>query len=250
MKILAVNKSFNIMVILWGTFILGFAAIIVFIGGICQVTAVITEKQPEPPLFEDRQLIMPDTSTYLFFEVNFVYRPQAENVFKPLTPGSVLHSGDYYKIIFTSQNDTYVYVFQIDSAGKMDRLFPMESFGGVTVNNFNPVKSGQTYYLPAKDKSFILDQQTGTETIYFLASQKRDEMLEAPLQRRDQRNELAIIDQLLEMADKAKNNVSVASSEIARKITWQETGLTFSVLQQRLENLCDGCVFVITFTHQ
>jgi len=250
MKIFSGNTSFIRIFILGRTFLLGFAAAIVLIGGICQITAAVTEKQPEIPPLENRPLLGPDPATYLFFEVNFVYRPKAEKEFKPLTPGSVLQSGDYYKIIFTPNNDTYVYIFQIDSAGKMYRLFPMEKFGEVIVNNFNPVKSGQTYYIPAKNKSFILDQQTGVETIYFMASQKRDAMLEAPLQQRDQQNELAIIDQLLDMADKTKNPVSVAASENARKITWQETGLTFSVLQQRLENMCDGCVYVITFTHQ
>ncbi len=54
----------------------------------------------------------------------------------------------------------------------------MERFGEVVVNNFNPVQAGTTYYLPAESKSFMLDEQTGTETIYFLASRQRDVDLE------------------------------------------------------------------------
>ncbi|NJN47956.1 MAG: hypothetical protein HC808_17410, partial [Candidatus Competibacteraceae bacterium] len=45
----------------------------------------------------------------------------------------------------------------------------MTEFGGVRVNNLNPVKGRTTYHLPADDKSFQLDQQTGPESIIFLA---------------------------------------------------------------------------------
>jgi hypothetical protein len=211
--------------------------------------AAIAQKTSDPSLFDQPTPQQLKPMGYFLFDVGFVYRLQNEHEFRSLTPGNVLHSGDYFKIIFTPTTDTFVYIFQIDSAGKIFRLFPMEKFGDVVVNNFNPAKTNQTYYIPAKDKSFVLDQQTGTETIYFLASQKRDPMLEAPLQQQAQ-NELAVIDQLLDLAGKMKNPATLTASETARKIVWQETGLTFSILQQRLENLCDGCVYILTFTHQ
>ena len=66
----------------------------------------------------------------------------------------------------------------------------MESFGGVTLNNLNPVQQGKIVYLPAESKSFELDTQTGTEKIYFLASRTRDDDLEAALVNHPLRSEV------------------------------------------------------------
>jgi len=120
---------------------------------------------------------------FLFFRINYVYRSRGKGSFEVLKNGSALHSGDHYKIIFTPNQDCYVYIFQIDSANKVYSLFPMEKFGKLTLNNVNPLQAGQTYYIPAEGKSFILDDQVGTEHIYFLASFQRDLELEAQYQR-------------------------------------------------------------------
>ncbi len=114
----------------------------------------------------------------LDFKINHVYRTGGKGNVKQLTNGGALHSGDYYKIIFTPDEDCDVYIFQLDSANKLFRLFPMNRFGGVTVNNFNPVKGGKTYHIPAQDKSFELDEQKGPETIYFIATRQKDVVLE------------------------------------------------------------------------
>lgn len=199
---------------------------------------------------------------YLWFSINYVYRAGGQGNFEPLREGSVLHSGDHYKIIFTPTEDCYIYIFQIDSAQKIYQLFPMERFGEVVVNNFNPVQAGKTYYLPAESKSFVLDQQTGTETIYFLASHQRDVDLEdqyqqywQALQQPQPQNELLQeqleqLDQLLTYAMEFKGKARIITSTKEVSTTWQEAGQKFSVLQQRLENMCDGCVYVIRFEHR
>ena len=225
----------------------------------------ITQTSKEGEQQRESGLIVPgDARGYLLFHINYVYRPGGEGDFLPLTNGSVLHSGDHYKIIFTPAEKCYVYIIQVDSANKIYQLFPMERFGGVTVNNFNPVEPGRRYYIPGEAKSFHLDEQTGTEKIYFLASRERDEQLEADYQHylhaeQQQRAaqedtlewQLEQVDRLLARARSIQSTSRiVAAPKTAETTTWQEDGQSFSVLRQRLENMCDGCVYVLTFEHR
>ncbi len=209
------------------------------------IAATTSEEEPS------QYLQLSSDTAYLSFDINFVYRVKADIEFQPLTEDSVLHSGDYYKIIFTPKQDSYVYIFQIDSSGKIYRLFPMKRFDGVTVDNFNPLKAGRTYYIPAEYQSFILDEQTGIERIYFLSSQKRDAALEVPIQGDNVSDELAIIDQLLELAERSKGIASVASDPAeTEEVIWQEGDRQYSVLRERLQDMCDGCVYELIFEHQ
>ncbi|MBE9562573.1 MAG: hypothetical protein IMF12_06900, partial [Proteobacteria bacterium] len=52
----------------------------------------------------------------LDFKINYVYRSSGKGNPKTLNNDGVLHSGDYYKIIFTPTENCYVYIFQLDSA--------------------------------------------------------------------------------------------------------------------------------------
>ncbi len=202
---------------------------------------------------------IPPGASYLLFKINYVYRPGGKEEFDILRNDSILHSGDHYKIIFTPASDCYVYIFQVDSANKTYRLFPMESFGGVTVNNFNPIRAGKTYYIPAEGKSFILDEQQGTEKIYFLATRQRDVTLEEHYQElfEAQHSKGALKKQqsqpgtLFSDTIKSRKIVESISDPAETETTaWQEDGQTFSVLRQRLENMCNGCVYMLTFTHE
>lgn len=240
--------------------------LVVCIPGMLLVQVVPLEATTHTPGEGEAQTVSPHLAAeqreYLFFSVNYVYRSGGQGNFVPLQEGSVLHSGDHYKIIFTPTEDCYVYIFQIDSAQKIYQLFPMERFGEVIVNNFNPVQTGKTYYLPAESKSFMLDEQTGTETIYFLASRQRDAALEEQyqqywqaLQQPQPQNELLKeqleqLDQLLTYAMEFKGKARIITSTKEVTTTWQEAGQKFSVLQQRLENMCDGCVYMIRFEHR
>ena len=42
----------------------------------------------------------------------------------------------------------------------------------------------------------------------------------------------------------------VDDPHMAAEVTWNENGQQFSVLKQRLEGLCDGCINVIKFEHR
>lgn len=202
--------------------------------------------------------ISTDTN-YLLFKINYVYRAGGKGEFKRLKNGDVLRSGDHYKIILMAPEDCYVYIFQVDSANKVYPLFPMKSFGGVTVNNFNPVQTGKTYYIPAEVKSFILDEQQGTEKIYFLASRERDVMLEEfyqygiivePPKGGLKTQQTPSENLFLERMKSRKIVEAVSDPAETETITWQEEGRTFSVFLRHLEDMCDGCVYVLTFKHE
>lgn len=238
----------------------------VCITGMLLMQAVPLEAVTHTPVESEAQTFsLPATEEqreYLVFSISYVYRAGGQGNFEPLRDGSVLHSGDHYKIIFTPTEDCYVYIFQIDSAQKIYQLFPMERLGEVVVNNFNPAQAGKAYHLPTESKSFMLDQQTGTETIYFLASRQRDVDLEEQyqqywqaLQQPQPQNELLQeqleqLDQLLNYAMEVKGKARIIASTKEVTTTWQEAGQKFLVLQQRLENMCDGCVYAIRFEHR
>ena len=65
------------------------------------------------------------------FQINHVYHPRGFDDLKPIKNGDVLYSGDHCKIIFSSDKDCYVYIFQVDSAENIFQLFPMKRFKGV-----------------------------------------------------------------------------------------------------------------------
>ncbi|MDM8560682.1 DUF4384 domain-containing protein [Candidatus Parabeggiatoa sp. HSG14] len=193
----------------------------------------------------------------LDFKINYVYRTAGKGKAKTLVDGGTLHSGDYFKIIFTPDEDCYVYIFQVDSANQLFRLFPMKSFGGVTVDNFNAVKSGKTYYIPAEHQSFELDNQIGPEMIYFVATRQKDIVLEKQYQAfqkaQQQKNPVQsqlVQNQLTETVKQKKGIASIKDDPTAAIKTWQEQGQQLSVLQNTLQDMCNGCVNILTFQHQ
>lgn len=113
----------------------------------------------------------------LLFQVQYLYRPTSESEFQLLKEDSLLRSGDNYKILFTvGQDNSYVYIFQIDSKN-IDRLFPLQNFQGAK-EQANPVRSGKTYFLPDEHKAFVLNHNIGQEKIYFVYFPEPDITLE------------------------------------------------------------------------
>ncbi len=193
----------------------------------------------------------------LSFKVNYVYRPGGRGPLKSLVEGSVLNSGDHYKIQFTPAEDGYVYIFQVDSSKAIFQLFPMTSFGGVRVDNLNPVKGGVTYHLPAKDKSFKLDDTVGSETIVFLAFREPNRTLE-------QQYKEIINARLARDGAKASSLQTAMNSNFRTRglagivddpqkktttVPWTETE-SFTMPVQNLNELCEDCVSMVTFEHR
>lgn len=148
----------------WKTFAEVAGAIAALLGAIVAASSLIpTCSSPSP-----------------HFQVNYLYRPAGQGELPPLTElteGSKLHSGDRYKVWFTAEQESYVYIFQLDSSQTIHRLFPLENFQGA-VNQTNPVRAGRQYHLPSQDQAFVLDKQVGQEKIYFLGFRERNEALE------------------------------------------------------------------------
>lgn len=152
--------------------------LLLFIGGMTVAFSVFAND----PMIATVKTKPTDTALPLVgINIKYVYRHEgSDEEFEPLTNNSTLYSGDDYKIIFTPSETSYVYIFQRDSSEYIYRLFPMKNFKGVSVNSFNPVQSGITYWVPGEDKSFYLDEQIGKETIYFLVTQQPEAEFDNP----------------------------------------------------------------------
>lgn len=77
---------------------------------------------------------------------------------------SILKSNDKYRIYVKPPTRSYVYIYQEDSNGNGAWLFPKGKLKNPLYNNDN--------WIPSRDGSFSLDENTGTETIYLAASDK------------------------------------------------------------------------------
>jgi len=87
-----------------------------------------------------------------------------------------LHSGvDQYKVMLRLSQPWYVYLFQMDSTGKIDPLFPHKTYAP---GLFNPVTADRTYQVPYSPNWLALDTNVGFEKIYLFASKVRQPELE------------------------------------------------------------------------
>jgi len=187
------------------------------------------------------------------FEINYLY--SASGQFKTLHEGSVLHSGDHYKLIFEPIENSYVYIFQIDSAHKIFRLFPTDEYSNADPKNQNPVQQGEQYFVPAEHHSFELDNQTGKETIYVIVTQQPDLVLENQYQQLKLAQETGILEQRRIARQKWQETLELRGptpalvDDVTQTNTWEENGQQ-SVFSQYLGKMCDGCVHILNFQHQ
>ena len=87
--------------------------------------------------------------------------------------GGILRSGDMFKVKFKLKNEAYVYVLSLDSLGNLAKLFPDRD--GKVGTKFKP---NEPHTIPVKDKWLRLDDNTGQETVYLIASPKAIENIE------------------------------------------------------------------------
>ncbi len=107
-------------------------------------------------------------------DLTYTYHRAGMTAFAALRQGNVLHSGDAYKIRLTSSADAFFYLIQLDSGGRVNRMFPNPSAS-------NPMRKGKQYVLPSETGAFRLDNHPGIEMIYVLAYPQRQEALEGDL---------------------------------------------------------------------
>jgi uncharacterized protein DUF4384 len=80
--------------------------------------------------------------------------------------GSTLRSRDNFQIHLKSSRPAYIYILIYDSEGKASQLFPDPK-----IEESGFVQEGQSLAVPGPESWFWLDDNTGTETIYVLASE-------------------------------------------------------------------------------
>jgi len=199
----------------------------------------------------------------LRFKINYLYREGGQGDFRSFGEGSVLHSGDSLKLLFKPTEMAYVYIFMVDSHGNIGRLFPTADFKGASQVNRNPVQKGMQYFVPAPQKSFRLDRNTGEESIYFIATRQADAVLEQQYQQLFDAQQTKAVETIILIQEKIivefeKNEkqrliepelvTDVVSDE--QPTAFEEAGQKFSVLPAYLNNLCEGCVYRVTFKHE
>ena len=77
---------------------------------------------------------------------------------------AVISSEHGFRLEFTPSDNCYLYVYHIDSHKNVTQLFPNPEAS----EEGNPLQGGRTYGIP--NDYFILDRNTGLETIFFVAS--------------------------------------------------------------------------------
>jgi hypothetical protein len=82
-----------------------------------------------------------------------------------LEESGVLRSGDGFKLSVEANRRAFVTLLILDSAGKASVLFPSDD-----LPSGQAVAPGQRVEIPPDDAWFFLDEQTGVETLYVLAS--------------------------------------------------------------------------------
>ena len=81
--------------------------------------------------------------------------------------GDTLYSNDYCRVNFELDQDAYAYVLYHDSTDKLHQLYPDPAQATP-----RKVKGKEKYSIPEGGNWFKLDDNTGTETVFVLASEK------------------------------------------------------------------------------
>ncbi len=87
---------------------------------------------------------------------------------EPVKAASVLRSGDKLKFMVELGRKCFVYLIHHNSQGELTMIFPYD------IKLFeNDYQAGRRYYAPKGEAWFQLDNRTGTETFYLMASDQR-----------------------------------------------------------------------------
>jgi len=218
----------------------------------CSVPWLNYKMAPKSTLTTDSEDSFSQCSKPANFEISYVYRRGNAGQAKAFNNGDVLHSGDSYKLMFKPIGDSFVYIFRINSSHKISRLFP-------NLPNANPVVQDTQYFVPTEQQSFLLDNTTGKETIYFVVICERDKALEERYTTMTTQNKRSTQEryqarQAWDKAMKKRGPQPKLSTDIASidtlPLTWSEDNLDHITLPEYLKDLCNGCVHIVEFVHQ
>ncbi|MBN1799342.1 MAG: DUF4384 domain-containing protein [Spirochaetales bacterium] len=118
-----------------------------------------------------------ENETTVSFSYAFIYQAE-ENQIKVIDTTQLvtnLKPGDKLKIYLEPHTYTYLYLFLLDSQNKLHLLFPDNFFlNPATLNFFGADYTiHNKYFIPSTNSWLVLDDRTGTEEFYLLASKKR-----------------------------------------------------------------------------
>jgi hypothetical protein len=122
-----------------------------------------------------------------------------------VTEGSPLRSRDNFQVHLEATRPSYVYILLYDSQGRASQLFPDPK-----ISEPGFVEAGKKLVVPSTDLWFWLDDSTGTETIYVLASERPMADIQG------------LLAKMVAADDNGKKN---ASQEIKRQITIMQRGV-------------------------
>jgi len=181
----------------------------------------------------------------LSIKANFLY--EENGVPKQMYDGMTLRSNvDFYSIYFRPEQDCYVYIYQVDSTGAVYQLFPNLTYS----SNWNPVKKDKSYMVPDKEQRFYLDNVTGEERLYLLASREPATELEnlfAKLNAANETQKKSIQDQIKE--NLTSRGVAGTAPGESHKVT-AKSGEAFDVIGKNLESTKTGFVYMLSFMHK
>lgn len=127
------------------------AALVILLGHLCS-NADAVEKERKDPKFRWALGALHGTA------------PKVE----PLRGTSVLKSGDKLKVMVELRRKCFVYLIHQNSQGELAMLFPYD------LNQLDTdYQVGRRYYAPKGEAWFQLDNRTGRETFYLMASDQR-----------------------------------------------------------------------------
>ena len=102
-----------------------------------------------------------------------IVEKENESELVPVAQDMALKSGDRIKFFVKPEKKCFVYLIYHSSQGEVSALFPYR-FENLNVESL----PAQEYYIPKGDEWFELDEHTGEETFYLLASPTRLRALE------------------------------------------------------------------------
>jgi hypothetical protein len=137
--------------------------------------AVAAPKAPVPPMETQeaalkKDLPQPVVAAPLTLSMNIIGQrkePDGSYTEVLVNEGSVLRSYDNFQVHLETNRSAYVYILLYDSQGSASQLFPDPK-----IDQRGFLEQGRRVVVPARDLWFWLDENTGTETIYVLTSEK------------------------------------------------------------------------------
>ena len=165
-----------------------------------------------------------------------------------LISGGKLRSGEHYKVVVQPEQDCYLYVFQLDSGG---RLFPLFPGSDLTSRVTNPVKGNVVYKFPGDQSYFFLDKRLGDEQIIFYSTAEPDLLVERNLrllttQLTDEA--LGVVEKEL-LAHFATKEV-VLEADPGEGIALKGANGPLHIKMDRVQKLSRNKVYIFAFQHQ